>query len=359
MQTSRPAAHHLAITTFHDEYGPQFTAVAALGPAHEITTQAFAIAKAGGGIEPRQRTAWEQHAPPDAPLFIATCGRRLEEVRTMWVGWIDRAGLHALSAYHEQPFTVPVAPGSALALPPVVVASGRMHAFVFTSQAGGWSLVRHELRGEANQPVSDHSETLSSAHARPVLSAAAAVPGVRDRDLVIVGWVDAIEAGSRVSVAVAAGAAAKPATLELPKIRPVGGRLALQMTPSSDAAAKRPAAIQLAFVGELLDHTGYISVVVDLVVATQQFHIATTPIAVPAPRRLVSGFVALPRYAGGTLSTYAVRDDSVLIQARAGVQRSRRGVGGDYDFPIEIDGFEPRIDGSGAIVLAPIAWDGP
>ena len=50
MTVSTAATTSVAITTFHDEFGPQFLAVAAVGPSHEITTQGFAIEKVGGGV---------------------------------------------------------------------------------------------------------------------------------------------------------------------------------------------------------------------------------------------------------------------------------------------------------------------
>jgi hypothetical protein len=354
----------VAIARYDAMGRPEFHVAFASGATRAIVTRTFGFAVEGGAIEPRQRTEWGVRTPAGARLFIAPSGRSLDEVQQMWVGWVDGAGLHAVSAYHEQPAVIGVPAGDLLALPPIVVASGKMEAFVFHAQGGGAALLRHTATGIVNTPIAVKTDTVLTAAGMPRLAAAACVSQVRDRDVAVVGWVDGGERACKVSVAVVSGATvANPVTFDIAGVRPVGGRLAVQMTPMFPLDQPRPKAVEVAFVGEQVERGGYAMVRAELDVKTGRFHLATTALALPAgppgAPPLQAAYVWLPRDPQDErVGVYALRSDGVLFSWGDGALRgSRKGVPMDYAFPIEIDGLEPRLTAAGDVDLAAMKWE--
>lgn len=363
MQPSTPSSpNDVALARYYETGHPWLIAVAAPGPGREIITRTFFYGGDNFSLDSFSRTPWGEHAPAGARLFIAESGQGFHAVEQAWVGWRDAAGLHVISAYHEGPATIPVGAQDLPVMPPILVASRRMQAFVFQPRGAGASLVRHVVTGVVHTPVTVKSDAVLSLPAMPRMAAAAAVPLERKRDAAIVGWVTASERASGIGVAILDEAtAASPVTFDIPGVRPVGGRLAVLMKPVKPQDAPRPRAVQVAFVAERVEQGGYVMILAELDLATSQFHLATTPLPLPPGAPLRSAFVYLPHTQfGGRVWVYALRNDGVLMGWRQGdaVVGMRKGYPLDYAFPIE-DTEEPRITSDGNVDLVNLSqgWE--
>jgi hypothetical protein len=350
--------NEIAIATFH-AFGPaEYVVVAPIGPGRELVGQRFVL---GGdnlvSIEPSVRANLGLRIPDGGRVIVAEGGRGTLEVPT-WVGWVDPAGVHVSSSDSPTtPIAVPLEGGDRVALPPVVVASGRLWVPVFRARGSGGSLLLHELAPGAALKT----DTVLTVPSMPKLAAAACAPQVRTRDVAMVGWVESDSRSSRVSVAIVTRGVVSYAAVDVAGVTPIGGRLAVQATPlwpvMDDTGL--PHGVRVAFVAQRLELGGYAMVRADFDAKSEQFDVRTTPLDLPAMPPLHSGYVWISTNPGNDyMRVYALREDGVLMLWKDGAVASRKAhVPLDYTFPIESDGDEPSVTADGKFKLSPIRWE--
>jgi hypothetical protein len=225
----------------------------------------YESASMDGPIRFLKAVDWEVAPPPGAAVFVAAGARSIDELGTAWVGFRHEGALVATSLLNEELITVPLGKddrgfGGAARLvraeppsvdrevgPPWVDPSGRLHVLAWRPDEAGWALVEHRIEAGLATPVAIEARRHLTVPGDPLLSQVLLIPGEAS---VVLGWVEASEAGlsarlaelcdhARLLAAVPVqGAIAVPQRLGLHRAPSGALRLSFVVTEEPDAAQR-------------------------------------------------------------------------------------------------------------------------
>jgi hypothetical protein len=135
-------------------------------------------------MEAMHSVEWQTSVPGGARLFSVTAGVSPAKVREFWVGWISDGHAHLRSLSKLLTLTAPLAQGETAIFPAVMDGVGAASLYTWRVTDKGATLWQRVFSATAGPTP---ARLLAEIQGRPIVSGAAAVPGLRSHHAVV-GW---------------------------------------------------------------------------------------------------------------------------------------------------------------------------